>query len=67
MSTLYVSDLDGTLFNKKKAISEKSAEILNKCLDKGMQFAVATARMPYKTGSTSYENAWNCNKWSFSL
>ena len=47
MSTLYVSDLDGTLFNKKKAISEKSAEILNKCLDKGMQFAVATARMPY--------------------
>lgn len=47
MSTLYVSDLDGTLFNKKKAISEKSAEILNKCLDLGMQFAVATARMPY--------------------
>ena len=47
MKVLYVSDLDGTLFNKKKAISEKSAEILNKCLDKGMQFAVATARMPY--------------------
>lgn len=45
--TLYVSDLDGTLLNSQKAISEHSAEILSKCMEKGMQFAVATARMPY--------------------
>ena len=45
--TLYVSDLDGTLFNRKKKISDKSADILNKCIDQGMKFAVATARMPY--------------------
>ena len=47
MKTLYVSDLDGTLFNKQKKISEKSTKILNSCVEKGMLFSVATARMPY--------------------
>ncbi len=47
MTTLYVSDLDGTLFNSKKRISDYSAQVLNKCIDKGMLFTVATARMPY--------------------
>ena len=45
--TLYVSDLDGTLFNRNKKISNKSVEIINKCIDKGMKFSIATARMPY--------------------
>lgn len=47
MKTLYVSDLDGTLFNSKKKISAKSTEILNECIREGMMFTVATARMPY--------------------
>lgn len=47
MKSLYVSDLDGTLFNKKKRISDRSADIINRCIEKGMQFSVATARMPY--------------------
>lgn len=47
MSTLYISDLDGTLFNKEKKISDKSIRLLNQCIDNGMKFAVATARMPY--------------------
>lgn len=47
MKTLYVSDLDGTLFNSQKNISAYSADIINQCLAKGMQFTVATARMPY--------------------
>lgn len=46
-NTLYVSDLDGTLFNSSKKISERTAQILNRCIAKGMKFAVATARMPY--------------------
>ncbi|MCU6747988.1 MULTISPECIES: HAD-IIB family hydrolase [Lachnospiraceae] len=47
MKTLYVSDLDGTLFNSKKEISARSVELLNGCIERGMLFSVATARMPY--------------------
>lgn len=47
MKTLYVSDLDGTLFNKSKKLSEYSVKIINRCIDDGMLFTVATARMPY--------------------
>ncbi len=43
--TLYISDLDGTLLNKKCEITPKTAEILNKLIDeKGINFSVATAR-----------------------
>ncbi|MSC86398.1 HAD-IIB family hydrolase [Eubacterium sp. am_0171] len=47
MSTLYISDLDGTLLNKEKKISERSKRILNDCIREGMKFSIATARMPY--------------------
>lgn len=47
MKTLYVSDLDGTLFNSDKRLSDYSVQTINKCIDKGMLFTVATARMPY--------------------
>lgn len=47
MKTLYVSDLDGTLFNSKKKISDYSTTVLNRCIAEGMKFTVATARMPY--------------------
>ncbi len=47
MKTLYISDLDGTLFNSKKEITAKSALLLNSCIEQGMKFTVATARMPY--------------------
>lgn len=46
-NTLYVSDLDGTLFNRNKCISKYTADTINRCIDRGMQFTVATARMPY--------------------
>lgn len=44
MKTLYVSDLDGTLLNKNAQLSDRSAEIIGKLIDKGMLFSVATAR-----------------------
>ncbi|MBQ8786519.1 MAG: HAD family hydrolase [Oscillospiraceae bacterium] len=44
MSTLYLSDLDGTLLNSEQRISEKSCEILNKLIDNGLLFSYATAR-----------------------
>ena len=45
--TLYVSDLDGTLFNRVKQVSDYTVTVINRCIDKGARFTVATARMPY--------------------
>lgn len=47
MKTLYVSDLDGTLFTSKKALTDTTTTLLNECIAQGALFAVATARMPY--------------------
>lgn len=46
MKTLYVSDLDGTLLTPEKKVSEASADLLNRLIQKGMLFTVATARSP---------------------
>lgn len=47
MSTLYISDLDGTLLTKEGAISSYSEEMLNKLIDRGLNFTFATARSIY--------------------
>ena len=47
MKTLYISDLDGTLLNSRKEVTDYTAAIINQCIEKGMLFSVATARMPY--------------------
>lgn len=47
MKSLYISDLDGTLFNSNKKITEYTAQVINSCIQKGMQFTIATARMAY--------------------
>ncbi len=44
MSTLYVTDLDGTLLNSNDRISQYSIETINGLVAKGMQFTYATAR-----------------------
>lgn len=43
---LYVSDLDGTLLNKDKIITEESKNFLNKAIDNNVLFTIATARTP---------------------
>lgn len=43
---LFVTDLDGTLLNSNKEVSEYSVEGLNELIDKGVNFTVATARTP---------------------
>ena len=47
METLYFSDLDATLFNKKKEISKFSINIINKFIEKGGLFTIATARAEF--------------------
>jgi len=47
MKTLYISDLDGTLFNSKKEVSDFTVDTLNKFIESGGLFTVATARTSY--------------------
>lgn len=44
MKTLYISDLDGTLFDSTGHPSEFSVKTINRLVEKGMHFTVATAR-----------------------
>lgn len=44
--TLYISDLDGTLLNHSAKLSEYTSDALNKLIAKGLNFSVATARIP---------------------
>ncbi len=46
MSTLYITDLDGTLLDENAQIPKESKQILNELVDKGLLFTVATARSP---------------------
>lgn len=41
---LYISDLDGTLLNNEAALSQKTEELLNRLIGRGVLFSVATAR-----------------------
>lgn len=44
MSTLYITDLDGTFLNSKAELSKTSKNMINCAIDNGVQFTVATAR-----------------------
>lgn len=47
MTTLYVSDLDGTLLNSKQQTSTYTNQIIEKYVQQGMLFSYATARSYY--------------------
>lgn len=47
MKTLFVSDLDGTLFNSDAELSERTIEVINSFISQGMYFTAATARSVY--------------------
>ncbi|MEF9959901.1 MAG: Cof-type HAD-IIB family hydrolase [Niameybacter sp.] len=44
--TLWISDLDGTLLNKDKHITSYTKEVINKVVEEGLEFSIATARTP---------------------
>ncbi|WP_040213978.1 Cof-type HAD-IIB family hydrolase [Clostridium polynesiense] len=46
MSKLYISDLDGTLLNNDSVLSDYTVKSLNKLIEEGMIFSIATARTP---------------------
>lgn len=47
MKRLYISDLDGTLFDPNANITDNTAEIINSLIKRGMFFTFATARSVY--------------------
>jgi 5-amino-6-(5-phospho-D-ribitylamino)uracil phosphatase len=47
MKPLYVSDLDGTLLNSEKVLTEFTANVINRFIAHGGLFTIATARMAY--------------------
>ena len=44
MTTLYISDLDGTLLHDNQQVSPFSASVINRAVDRGLLFSLATAR-----------------------
>lgn len=44
MKTLYISDLDGTLLNEQASLSKETIETLNRLIENGLHFSIATAR-----------------------
>ena len=44
MKTLYISDLDGTLLDRKARLTKRSEKIIKGLINEGMLFSVATAR-----------------------
>ena len=51
VKTLYVSDLDGTLLDSSIRIPDDAADMINRAIDCGALFTVATARTPGTLGS----------------
>ena len=43
---LIATDLDGTLLNEKGEVSIENARAIKKAMDHGIQFVVATGKMP---------------------
>ena len=43
---LFVTDLDGTLLNRNREVTEYSKNIINNLIEQGIKFTVATARTP---------------------
>jgi Cof subfamily protein (haloacid dehalogenase superfamily) len=51
MKTLYVADLDGTLFADGAVLTPKTIKILNRLIGRGLLFSVATARSVATVGT----------------
>lgn len=49
-STLFVSDLDGTLLGADSRLSRRSIDLLNESIAEGTLFSIATARTPATVG-----------------
>lgn len=44
MKKLYITDLDGTLLTSEASVSDRTKNLINSLIDKGVRFSLATAR-----------------------
>ena len=44
MKKLYITDLDGTLLTSEASVSDRTKNLINSLIDKGVLFSLATAR-----------------------
>ena len=49
-TTLFVTDLDGTLLHSDTSLSDFTADALNRLIDRGAKLSFATARSLYTAG-----------------
>lgn len=52
-NTLYVSDLDGTLLGPQGRVTDFTAWVINRLVDRGVRFTYATARSLYSSGAVT--------------
>ena len=52
-NTLYVSDLDGTLLGPQGRVTDFTARVINRLVDRGVRFTYATARSLYSSGAVT--------------
>ena len=57
MTTLYISDLDGTLLHDNQQVSPFSASVINRAVERGLLFSLATARSLIGHGGSSRRQA----------
>ena len=60
MTTLYISDLDGTLLHDNQQVSPFSASVINRAVERGLLFSLATARSLIGLGMLDLQGIhWN--------
>ena len=60
MTTLYISDLDGTLLHDNQQVSPFSASVINRAVERGLHFSLATARSLIGLGMLDLQGIhWN--------
>ena len=60
MTTLYISDLDGTLLHDNQQVSPFSASVINRAIERGLLFSLATARSLIGLGMLDLQGIhWN--------
>ena len=57
---LIALDMDNTLLNRQKLVSDKNAEAIQKAMQKGVYVTIATGRMPASASYFARNLGMNC-------
>ncbi len=57
---LIALDMDGTLLNRQKLVSEENSSAIKRAMDKGIYVTIATGRMPASASYFAKQLNMNC-------